>query len=419
MLRTLTAALLLAAPCSAGSWPPALSGGRAAAAPVPEASAPALADWTVMYFINAKNNLESSGLMDMNQLELTGSTDRVKIAVELGRMNGQHEGDDHSEGDWTGVRRYLVAADRDTTRVNSPVLEYRGAADMGSWRELVSFIEWAKVNFPARRYALVLWDHGNGWLPVDDANAPDFYSLKGFSLDDETGHEFSLPQMARALEATGGVDFLMLDGCNMGMASVAYELKDYARALTASEEVEPGVVVRYAQFLGLLNSRPGMGAEEFAANTVRTYRDYFVNGGGDSEGDPLTQSALRLYRMSAFREKLDAWALAALRAEPVVLRAAAAKARFYGEFPAYKDLCDFVNLVSAGTADARLRALGRDLVSFVKKDLVIENWAQDAASHGLAVYLPSSDYDPLYDGLAMSRDGRWDDFARHLSTLSK
>ena len=46
-----------------------------AAAPVPEAAAPApLRDWTVMYFVNGKNNLESSALMDVNQMELAGSS---------------------------------------------------------------------------------------------------------------------------------------------------------------------------------------------------------------------------------------------------------------------------------------------------------------------------------------------------------
>jgi len=382
------------------------------APPAPPAPS-AVRDWTVMYFVNGKNNLESSAMMDLNQMELAGSTARVAIVAELGRMNGQ-EGDDHSEGDWTGVRRYHIKKDRDTSRIASPVLQNLGRADMGSWKELVSFISWSKANFPARRYALVMWDHGNGWKPVDPANAHDFGDLKGFSLDDETGSEISTPQIAAALKAAGGVNFLMLDGCNMAMASVAYEVKDYAEALTASEETEPGVVVRYAQFLGLLNARPSMGAEELAVNTVRTYRDYFTAAAGDNEGAPATQSALRLSKMLPLRVKLDAWAAAARRAEPEVLARARAEARIFGEDPEYKDLYDFVGLVTAGTADAELKALGRDFMLFFKTELIIENWAQDKASHGLSVYVPEV-YDPLYGGLAWARDGAWDDFAAFLA----
>lgn len=370
-------------------------------------------DWTVLFFVNGKNNLESSTLMDVNQMELVGTTAKVNIVVELGRMNGQPEGDDHGEGDWTGVRRYLVTKDADTTRIKSPVLEDRGRADMGSWRELADFIKWAKGRYPARRYALILWDHGNGWKPVDPANAPHFND-KGFSLDEETGNEISTPQIALALKAAGGADFLMLDGCNMAMASVAYEVKDYAAALTASEETEPGVVVRYAQFLGMLNAKPSMGAEEFAANTVKTYRDYFVNSAGDNEGAPVTQSALRLSKLTAFRARLDAWAAAAMRAEPQALRYAKKNAKIFGEDPEYKDLYNFVELVGAVTADAGLKAKGAEVLRFLKAELVIENWAQDAASHGLSVYVPDA-YDPLYDGLAWSRDGAWDDFARFMA----
>ncbi len=410
-----SALLLLSSICSAQTWPPAVTT-EALAVPVPEARAAAPAEWTVMYFINSKNNLESSGVMDMNQLELVGSTDKVRITVEMGRMNGQ-EGDDHSDGDWTGVRRYLVEKDADTDRINSRVLEDRGRADMGSWKELVSFIEWSKAHYPARRYALVLWDHGYGWKPVDSANSADFNNLKGFSLDDETGHEFSIPQMAEALRVTGGVDFLMLDGCNMGMASVAYELRHGAAALTASEETEPGVVVRYAQFLGMLNARPWMGPEEFAANTVTTYRDYFLNMNGDPEGAPVTQSALRLGKMNAFRQKLDAWAAAAMKAERPVLLRAKAKAKVFGEDPDYKDLYDFVSIVTDGTRDAALKALGAEVMRYQKEELVIANWAQDAVSHGLAVYVPDRFYHPLYNGLAFSREGRWDDFAKFIATL--
>ncbi|MDA8130038.1 MAG: clostripain-related cysteine peptidase [Elusimicrobia bacterium] len=407
--------LLQPLPASAQPALPQLPPAAEEAPRVAEPSPAAAAGWTVLYFMNGKNDLESSALMDMNQLELSGSTPELNIVAEMGRMNGQ-EYDDNSDGDWTGVRRYLVTKDTDTARIASPVLEHRAAADMGSWKELADFLRWAKAAYPARRYALVLWDHGNGWEPVDQANAGGFYDLKGFSLDEETGHEFSLPQMAEALRRAGGVDFLMLDGCNMGMAEVAYELKDSARAMTASEETEPGVVVRYAQFLGMLNARPQMDAEELASNTVKTYRDFFLGMAGDNEGAPATQSAVRLYEMRAFREKLDAWAGAAMKADPAALRLAAARAKFFGEYAPYKDLCDFVSLAGEASGDPRLKALGRELVSFVKDRLVIENWAQDAVSHGVAIDVPSS-YDDLYDGLSLSRDSVWDDFARLMASL--
>ena len=65
-------------------------------------------EWTIMTYINAKNDLEYSGLKDVNEMEQVGSTDKINIVVEIGRMNGQEDGDTHVDGDWTGTRRIYI-----------------------------------------------------------------------------------------------------------------------------------------------------------------------------------------------------------------------------------------------------------------------------------------------------------------------
>ncbi|MCX5784649.1 MAG: clostripain-related cysteine peptidase [Elusimicrobia bacterium] len=386
------------------------------AGPAAQPQCAALKDWTVMIFVNGKNNLETSALQDVNQMELVGTTAKVNIAVELGRMKGQKEGDDATDGDWTGARRYLIAKDNDLTHIASPVIEYRKKADMGSWKELANFVKWARVRFPARRYALIIWDHGNGWKPVDPANAPDFANIsKGFSLDDDTGHEISTLQLGAALKDAGKVDLFMADGCNMQMASVAYEYRNYADVMVASEETEPGEVLRYAQFLGKLNERPEAGPEEVAGHIVRAYRDYFL-GGGSTEEINVTQSAVRLGKLSELREKLDNWAsLAIVSNEKEVFASAKKTCKAYDD-PEYKDLYHFISLVTAATKNAALRDSGAGLLSFLKSEVVLENWGLDPNSNGMSIYVPDV-YDPLYDKLAWSRDGVWDDFARLMATL--
>lgn len=58
-----------------------------------------IASWTLIFFINAKNDLESFAMMDVNQLELAGSDYNINVIVQAGRMNGQI-GDDNSDGNW-------------------------------------------------------------------------------------------------------------------------------------------------------------------------------------------------------------------------------------------------------------------------------------------------------------------------------
>ena len=56
--------------------------------------------------------------------------------------------------------------------------------------------------------------------------------------------------------------------------------------------------------------------------------------------------------------------------------------------------------------------------------LVISNTAykegsgRDAASHGLAIYLPVKGYDGKYDQLAWARDTRWDDFLKEIKDVT-
>lgn len=123
-----------------------------AAAPAKNISGPAK-EWTIMVYVNAKNNLETYGLKDVNEMEMTGSSDKVNIVVEMGRMKGYND----SDGDWTGVRRYLVRRDTDAAAITSPVLS-EFSADMGDYRHLIEFGRWAKAEYPAKKYMLVVWN---------------------------------------------------------------------------------------------------------------------------------------------------------------------------------------------------------------------------------------------------------------------
>ena len=82
-----------------------------------------VANWTVMVYVNAKNNLERFGLSNINDMEKVGSTNKFKIAVELGRLGTYDTGD----GGWKGERRYIIQKDKDTKHITSPVLQVQQA----------------------------------------------------------------------------------------------------------------------------------------------------------------------------------------------------------------------------------------------------------------------------------------------------
>ena len=116
-----------------------------------------IADWTIMIFMNGKNSLSAYIKEDFNEMETAGSNSRVNIVAELGCNS------DTDDGSYYSVNRYLVKHDTDMNTINSPVLQKLTGAEMGDWRERAAFGKWAKENFPAKKYFLIVENHGSGW----------------------------------------------------------------------------------------------------------------------------------------------------------------------------------------------------------------------------------------------------------------
>ena len=376
---------------------PALS---AAAPRAPEAAGGK--EWTIMVFLNGKNDLESFALKDMNEMETVGSSDRINIVVELGRMAGY----DSSDGDWQSVRRYLVKKDNDPKRIASAVLRELGKADMGDWRRLADFGKWAKAAYPARKYMLIVWNHGTGW---DKSRAPD--GAKGISYDDETGSHIDTPQLGMALREIGGVDVYGSDACLMQMPEVAYEIVDYAEYIVGSEEIEPNDGYPYNVFLGALAAAPGMDAAELAKTVVDAYGDHYLQAGKST-----TQSMLKPSLLGGYAALVDDFVKATLAAdEKVLVRAAAFGAQNYAGYD-NRDMWHFLQLYSAATGNEVVRARARALQSYISGALIVHNRTTgkftDGNSRGLAVYLPAYYFDKYYGELAWAKDTRWDDLVK-------
>ena len=357
-------------------------------------------NWTIMVFVNAKNNLESYGLKDVNEMEMIGSDANVNIVAELGRINGYSSDD----GDWKGSRRYLVKKDADTTKITSPIVMEIAKSDMGSWEYMVGFSKWAMQNYPAKHYVLVVWNHGAGWN-----KDMEFESQKGISYDDETGNHITTPQMSQAMAQIGKIDIFSMDACLMQMAEVGYEIKDYADYIVASEETEPGDGYTYNTWLGPLAAKPAMTGAELSKTMVDSYTDHYqsINQGG-------TQSSIKTASFGKLALLLDGWTAEVMAANDLVnVKNARTKAQaFY--YSSNKDLYHFVKLVSDATANAAVAAKGKELMNFLKTDLIHHNRATGAKyanAFGLAVYLPTS-YTSSYDSLLWAKESKWDDFMK-------
>jgi len=128
-------------------------------------------EWTFLVYCAADNDLAPFGLIDVNEMETVGSTDQVDIVV-------QFDGSEEYSPDAKGSCRYHIQKDDDFEHVTSPVVQDLGEVDMGSRKTLTDFLEWGVKNYPAKKYMVVLWNHGTGWYESVDAMTLDFTAPK-------------------------------------------------------------------------------------------------------------------------------------------------------------------------------------------------------------------------------------------------
>jgi predicted RNA-binding Zn-ribbon protein involved in translation (DUF1610 family) len=230
------------------------------AAPQPAVD-PSEQTWLVMVYADADDEvLEEDMLFDINEMELTGSSERVQVVVQVDRYTGGYAGD----GDWTGARRYFIDQDADLSTLNSPLLAELGEVNMGDPLTLIDFVDWSVNSYPADRYVLILSDHGGGWTGgwTDPDPSYDYLSLN------EMNDAFSM--IVTILEGKK-LDLIGFDACLMSQLDVYSTAAPYADFSVASEEVEPAAGWAYAAFLGRLVDNPAMNASDLASIIVETY----------------------------------------------------------------------------------------------------------------------------------------------------
>jgi len=279
-----------------------------------------------MVYMAGDNDLSTAGDADLMEMRQVGSSDRINVLVEFDNA-GNH-----------GTRRIRVTRDGVDEAVES-----LGETDSGSPEVLSSFISWAAANYPADRYALILWNHGGGWEPTEvdriarSVDSPGYngrelaersssplgrvlfrsslqeiFSLSGpteraICSDDGSGHSLDTIELGRVIasgvETIGQpFDLLGMDACLMSNLEVAYQLRDHVRYLVASEENEPGEGWPYGHILGRLAADPGMTTADFACGIVADYISWY------KQGEIVTQTAMELSRLPTMTGPLDEFA---------------------------------------------------------------------------------------------------------------
>lgn len=346
-------------------------------------------EWTWLVFLNADNNLDSFGVTDQQEMSKVGSNDYLNIVSLIDRENAP------------ATLNYIEKG-------NIKPIKDMGELDMGDYKLLVSWVKEMVVAYPAKHYAVVIWNHGSGWKNAKDG------IIKGISYDDSSNNHITTAQLtvaaAEIKQALGrNLDILGMDACLMQMAEVSYAVKDSVDFVVASEETEPGEGYPYDGILGSLKA--GMNAEDFAKGWVAAYAASYNNGSQGSK--PSTQSAIKCAALNNVKDAIDGFAKTVMAANyGVQFKDALNKVqKFY--YRTNVDLPHLVALLKATIKDEAFKTAATKLEEALKAAVVANGITGTTMkdAKGLAIYFPLQSYsfEKPYNDLAFAKDTMWDE----------
>ena len=380
------------------------------------------AAWTVMIYLDGDNNLEAAAITDFLEMAQVNNPD-VNIVVQFDRITG-HSTD---YGDWTTCKRFLVTNGMTPTAANQ--LADIGEVNMAAAATLEDFIDWARADYPAENYALVLWDHGNGWRePLDESPL-----YKGICGDDTSGDQLEMSELNQALDnaTNGGADpihVIDMDACLMAGLEVAYEVKDYCDYFAASAELVPNDGNEYQDILAAANLSSGTTPAVWAAYLVTAYQTRY-----DGNNSRQTYMAARLWEVDGLATDVTNLATLLrnnLSTERTHIESAWTVSRHYTDsagspslFQSFIDLHDFCHNLRQLSSNTAIDNQCQVVMNTVANALLVSHWADSGYGGTTAnqrcfwIYFPAStseagwgDYDGTFLSFLSPSSQHWDEF---------
>lgn len=400
-----------------------------------------------MVYLAGDNNLSSAGEIDLAEMRRVGSSDEVNIVTEFDNAGA------------AGTVRYHIEKDG----LNEEKMKVP-ETDSGDPKVLIDFVLWAVDKYPADRYGLILWNHGNGWQPTeiddvaDKVNAKNYnkresverttsplaktlfrptlekiFSLPGpleraICEDDGSGHSLDTVELGKVLqkvtnEVGARINLLGMDACLMSNLEVAYEVAPYVDYIVASEESEPNNGWPYDRILARLVANPDMETSEFAAAIVDDYVQSYRDTGHPG---PITQSALFAERPDPEQPGAEDTGLNSLVIELNLLakllqdslpdsaddiwKAQRKSARFYHN--TLWDISHFCNTLEEITEDQAIKEAAQRVQASLQVAgegfLISEDHFGDSVAEcgGMTIYMPAlTNVNQFYSKLAFAEQG--------------
>lgn len=189
-------------------------------------SAPPAVTWVLMAYLCGDNAHCDAGAIDiMNHIIAATHTSQVRTIAMIDPY------DDWSNHPYWGTAPNANARYYELFQGNYNLLADVGEVSMGNSATLEDFITYSENLYPtASNYGLVLFDNGRSWKATCFDIYPDFDYLTAIEIN--TGLKAANVITNKALSLLG------FDACNMQTSEIAFENRENARVMVASEELE-------------------------------------------------------------------------------------------------------------------------------------------------------------------------------------
>lgn len=402
------------------------------------------ADWTVLIFVQAKNSLSSFAHKNFTDMATVGSNSNLNILVEWHQPKKQ------------GVWRYKVGKGQMALDSCDPSKVTNG----NSAQDLVDSMSWAVKKFPAKKYALILWNHGIGILDPSwgssmhiispktvrknsriqvagitknlPRSAPKVLEKKGILFNEHTRTYMNNQELTKALRTiktsvlgNRKIDLLGMDACLMAMVEVAYQVHDCADYLVGSQEVELAYGWNYSTTLSALASGKAT-AESAARSIVTSFERFYKN-----KIHFYTQSAIDLSKVDPLKQQLNSFGHKVFSCKELnkgklvtqALRLARSRClqfsassyidlhSFFTEFHKYLRYAYQKRAYKSVALKKEYDELSKAAVSTIgivhKAVIANASGSYLARAKGLSIYFPTRFIDKSYAKTAFARDSNW------------
>jgi hypothetical protein len=300
--------------------------------------------------------------------------------------------------------------------------EALGEVNMGDPQTLIDFVRWGKQQAPAAHYYLAIADHANAL----DGIAWDFTTARSERL---TNSEIRQALVTITENGAQPIDIVHFDGCLMGLIENAYQVRNLARYLVASENLGWSAFA-YEVY------RTAVRDTTSPAALASVIADRYAARVGEAQY-PYTIAALDLGQLNRVVLKTDALAgelvryalaSAANRATLLNLRAQVQKFDSSANLAItnedeYVDLDDWARLVQSGVSDGGVKTAATALRSILPAFIIREHHASGSVygvevnlnrAQGVGIYYPPrasvTTYQTYRNELTFAVDTRWDEY---------